>query len=350
MESFSDHQLIFLVSQPRAGSTLLQHILAGHEAVQATAEPWLMLHPVYALRENGHTAEYDERLAHGALHDFLQSLPLGKDDYRAALRVMALYLYGQACLSAGKLFFLDKTPRYYYILPELAQIFPAARFVILLRNPLAVLSSILDSWVQGRWVHLPTFRDDLLRAPSLLAEGAALLDARARIIRYEELVETPEKSVMGLCDWLGLAYNADMLEYGLRKRLPGRYGDSTGLDEHERPSVDSRDKWLNLGRSAQTRHLAESYLQALGPELLEWMGYDAAELRSQLSAVPSEKGRVFARWQQLFPVAENRLNRLALVWAGFRQTGKAGNATRQAWRIISGGSLPGSQKDDGRAF
>jgi hypothetical protein len=336
MTIFSDSQLIFLVSQPRAGSTLLQHILAGHEAIHATAEPWLMLHPVYALRESGHTAEYDAQIAHHALDDFLQLLPDGKNAYWEVLRMMALHLYGRACHSAGKSLFLDKTPRYYYILPELARIFPAARFVILWRNPLAVLSSIIDAWVQDRWTRLPGFRDDLLSAPGLLAEGATLLGERARVIHYEKLVEAPAKTVSELCEWLGLAYDAQMLEYGMRGRLPGRYGDQIGLDRHARPSAESRDKWLKLGQTPQTRHLAESYLQALGPALLARLGYDEAELRDLLASVPREEGKIFVRWQQLFPDREDGLNRLGLVWAGLRQTGNVREAVRQARHLLLG--------------
>jgi len=58
-------------------------------------------------------------------------------------------LYNRALEVAGKRFFLDKTPRYYFIIPELKNVFPEAKFIILLRNPLAVLSSILNTWFQN---------------------------------------------------------------------------------------------------------------------------------------------------------------------------------------------------------
>jgi hypothetical protein len=336
MKGFSDSQLIFLVSQPRAGSTLLQHVLAGQKEIHATAEPWLMLHPVYALREGGQTAEYDARLARRALHDFLQSLPLGEAAYWTAVRGMALSLYGQACSSVGKSLFLDKTPRYYYILTELAQIFPAARFIILFRNPLAVLHSVLNTWVRGEWVRLSMFRDDLLLAPGLLADGVTSLAERVFTLQYEALVERPEVEVRALCHWLDVGYEPQMLAYGERKRLPGRYGDPVGLARYERPSVGSRDKWLELGRTPQMRHLAEAYLQTLGPVLLARMGYEAAELQRQLSAVPCQRGKIRVRWSQLFPSEDAQLDRLRLVWAGWRETKDGLAAVRQLWRVVGG--------------
>lgn len=336
MAAFDDQQLIFLVSQPRAGSTLLQHILAGHELIHSTAEPWLMLHPVYALREEGHSAEYNARYAHNALKDFLQTLPDGQDAYWKALRLMTLELYGQACSTSGKTLFVDKTPRYYYILKELAHIFPAARFIILLRNPLAVLHSMLETWVQGRWPRLAPFRDDLLQAPGLLVEGVSFLGERARVVAYERLVTEPEQVTAALCAWLGVVYDPQMLAYGERQRLPGRYGDAVGLARHKRPSAASLDNWLALGQTPQMRHLAESYLDALGPELLAQMGYPAGELTGRLATVPLQPGKVVIRWSQLFPPGEKRPSALHLVWAGLRQTGNLREAARQLWHLYTG--------------
>ncbi|WP_189477523.1 sulfotransferase [Halioglobus pacificus] len=36
-------ELIFLISQPRSGSTLTQRLIATHEEVFTRSEPWLML-------------------------------------------------------------------------------------------------------------------------------------------------------------------------------------------------------------------------------------------------------------------------------------------------------------------
>ena len=141
--------MIFVISQPRAGSTLLQRILAAHPAVFSVAEPWLMLHPVYALKRGGVNAEYESSLARQGLDDFLSLFPEGEDVYIEALRGMASALYGRALTVEGKQYFLDKTPRYYLIIKELYRIFPQAKFVCLLRNPLAVLASILETWTGG---------------------------------------------------------------------------------------------------------------------------------------------------------------------------------------------------------
>ena len=58
MSDFSQKNLIFLISQPRAGSTLTQRILGSHQDIHTISEPWIMLHPFYALRDKGCQMEY----------------------------------------------------------------------------------------------------------------------------------------------------------------------------------------------------------------------------------------------------------------------------------------------------
>ncbi len=332
---FSSDNLILLISQPRAGSTMLQRILAGHSEVYTTAEPWLMLHPVYALREEGHEAEYGARTAYRALQDFLGTLNGGEAHYLAALRAMGLHLYGAACQQAGKPYFLDKTPRYFFIIPELARIFPEARFILLQRNPLAVLASILHTWVQGDWIRLARHYDNLVQAPCFLLEGAELLDERAIVVQYEKLVEEPASQVAELCARLGLTFEPDMVDYGTRPAFEGRYGDPAGVEQHTRPSAASLDRWLELGRSRQGRHLAGAYLAALGPELVAALGYDAAELAARLEAEPLTERGLVVSWDRIFG-KPTFANRLSLILGELLQKRQPAHAGRQIAKLLLG--------------
>ena len=44
------------------------------------------------------------------------------------------------------IYFLDKTPRYYWILNEIHELFPEAKYIYLTRNPINVFSSTMTSW------------------------------------------------------------------------------------------------------------------------------------------------------------------------------------------------------------
>jgi hypothetical protein len=289
---------------------------------------------VYALREGVHEAEYDARLAFRALQDFLGTLDGGQDHYIAALRQMALHLYCTACQQAGKLYFLDKTPRYFFIIPELIRIFPEAKFIILLRNPLGVLASILNTWVRGDWIRLSRHRDNLLTAPRLLLEGIHHLNGRALILHYENLVSKPTEQVVELCAHLGLDFYPDMLEYGKRPAPPGRMGDPTGADRHVRPTAQSLDLWLELGRSRQTRHFLKAYLAALGPELLAGLGYDHTELEARLRSVPCTRGRIAVSWNQVFAPQKTMLNQIGLITVELLQKRQLSHSAKQFARLL----------------
>ena len=140
----------FIISQPRAGSTLLQRLLGTHPQVQTIGEPWLAIPFVYALREKGVSSEYIHVSLAQGFGEFVSKLPGGRADYFREVRAMLERLQ-QKISAPGKTCFLDKTPRYHLILDELAQIFPDAKFIVLWRNPLAIVASILNTWKDGRF-------------------------------------------------------------------------------------------------------------------------------------------------------------------------------------------------------
>ncbi|HXI50198.1 MAG TPA: sulfotransferase, partial [Candidatus Saccharimonadales bacterium] len=278
--------LIFAISQPRAGSTLLQRMLAGHPSIFATAEPWIMLHPLYALRAQGHTADYNAEWARAALKDFCDNLEGGEQAYVEALRAMGVSLYNQALQRSGRACFLDKTPRYYQICPELRRTFPEAKFILLLRNPLAVLSSMLTSWIQEDWERLELYQEDLLTAPPRLEAALRGFGSDAILVRYEEMVQQPEQVMGDLCGRLGLPFDPGMIEYGGRPKPKGNMGDDVGIHRFSRPVTESKDKWLAELAAPRRRLLAESYLAALDHGVLSRLGYPKQELLSALRAIP----------------------------------------------------------------
>lgn len=275
--------LIFLISQPRAGSTMLQRIFAAHSEIATASEPWVMLHPIYALRSAGHTAEYNAGLAHSALQIFLSQTEQPTVVYDEALRAFAQVLYGSQLTKSGKRYFLDKTPRYYLIISELGRIFPEAKFVFLLRNPLAVLSSILKNWIGSEWRLLAGYRHDLLTAPPALLEGAKTLGDRAIVVRYEDLVLKPEATLENVCRRLAIGFESNMIHYGAENTQHFQFGDTDTVYARAQPVSDSLNIWFDLADNSQTFRFAVEYLDVLGTELLGELGYSADALKSKLS-------------------------------------------------------------------
>ena len=301
--SFRGESVIFIISQHRSGSTLLQRILGGHSQVRTGAETFLMLHPLYALKTTGFRAEYREWEARVAVSDYLEHFAGGEETYIDALRAMAAVLYGRGLAGTGKRFFLDKTPRYTNIIPELHRVLPAAKFIFLLRNPLAILRSQLERFeTPASFHHLALLRNETILAPPRILAGIDRLGPEAIVVRYEELVTEPERVVAGLCRRLGLAFEPEMIEYGNRPDPPGRgrFYDRRGIQRHRRPTTASLERWRTLADDPQRRHIARAYLFELGPSVVERLGYSFAELRE---ALRGDDDGVVCGWQSLMAPA-----------------------------------------------
>jgi hypothetical protein len=285
--------LIFLFSQPRAGSTLLQRILGRHPDIHTVAEPWIMLPSFYVMRPDRCEAEYTTQGAWIGLSNFLNHLPGKEEDYYQGVRQMFGYLYGQALAPTGKRFFLDKTPRYFLIIPEITRVFPKARFIFLFRNPLAVLCSIRETWLGDNWLALDSQRIDLLDAPRLLTEGQERVNGEGLTIHYERLVANPENEVRRICEGLGIDFRPDMIEYGRGGVERWVLGDPRGVYQHSRPMAENADKWAASLRDPQLWRLVHDYLKWLGPEQVDRMGYSYLELSATVDAARPPRRRLW---------------------------------------------------------
>jgi len=321
---FAGERLIFLISQPRAGSTMLQRILAGHSQIHTMAEPWLMLHPVYALRGREIQAEYGPRYAFTGLQDYLNAVPEGEEVYIQALQAMADVLYGKLLQDSGKRFFLDKTPRYYFIINELKRIFPQAKFIFLLRNPLSVLSSILHTWVKNNWPRLGEHRYDLLKAPQLLVKGINQLKEDCAVLNYENFVLHPQQETKALCNYLNIPFEEGMLNYGAKPVPAGRMGDSIGVERHRQPVAESLNKWTQQLAFGRGKMLAEVYLELLGDHLVNLLGYDAQKMKARLRQITTDSPFLAEEYiaETLAPLALNaeKLNQVQPILKKYLKT------------------------------
>jgi len=292
-----DNNLIFLISQPRAGSTLLQRILGSHPEVHTISEPWLMLHPLYALRDQGLKAEYSHPLYQLGLQEFLANIsPEAPESvYYEGIRRMYGYLYEQALSITGKRFFLDKTPRYYLIIPELQRTFPKAKFIILIRNPLAVLSSMIKTWTEGDWFWFSGTgkRLDLLSAPTLLMQGVNMLGNSCIVVHYEDLIASAEETIKKITEFLEIAYSSQIINYGNHDLPRWKYGDQNNVYNHKSPNSENIQEWSKHIDGPQTWRLMDEYLPTLGRELIEEMGYSFDESQKiLLDHKPKRQGRL----------------------------------------------------------
>lgn len=284
--------IVFLLGLPRSGTTLLQRLLGENTAIHTTAEPWLLLPFCQMLRNGGQTAEYDADLARQGIQDFLLELPGGEATFMNVLRHAVGELYGKCSGLHGARYFLDKTPRYHYIVPELIRLFPRAKFIFLFRNPLAVLASVAESWFGGSVANAladDSHGRDLVAGPGNLAEGLSLLSDRACVVQYESLVTNAEEELSRICRYLDIPFEPAMLKYDPAQRFKGSFGDSIGIPKYDRATTESIGKWQQiLLRSENVAH-ARAYLAQLPEGVVRSLGYDPDGMAEEFATALLER-------------------------------------------------------------
>jgi len=315
---------LFLMSLPRAGSTLLQRVLAAHPAISTRSETWLLLPLVYALRQHGIYTDYSHRTARAALTAFCAELPGDRQAYLDAVAAMATSLYGQVG-DPDAAYFLEKTPRYNLIVDDILQMFTSATPIVLWRNPLAVVASILETWSRGRWrpyLH----KIDLFEGLERLIAAVVAQPSRFVVVRYEDLVADPVSETGRLLGALGLEMDSRCVDEFASVELRGPVGDKLGVAKYDRVSQQSVDRWKQTMASPIRKQWCRRYLSWLGKERLALMGYDLELLRSELNAVPT---RVASMPSDLAWSARG------VVWSGLEPQIIRTKVTRlPAWRRV----------------
>jgi len=286
-----DSNLIFLISQPRSGSSLLQQVLLNNPLVTAKPEPWLMLQLVYVYKRLNYSGGYNPNFGHIALMEYLEGIPDGLTVLKRHIKACAKELYSSSRVQAGG-FFLDKTPRYYHIINELVDLFPGAGFIFLVRNPLAVFASILNynfGGNVGAMLSSPDRQADLFLAPKLISGAGTLQSTRTIFVKYEDVVAQKRELLLDVERTLGLRY--ERYAYAVSDDFTGTtWIDGKSVGRHTEPVPSYVESWREHINSAVSKYHALSYLDKLGEEMVRQLGYDFSEIRLSLvkHRVPGE--------------------------------------------------------------
>jgi len=276
---------IFIFSLPRSGSTLTQRILATHPGVATASEPWILLPLLYSCKRDGLYAEYGHRVALKAIEDFCESLPGGPSDYLGEIGELALRLYARSAKGKAR-FFVDKTPRYHVISAEILRLFPDGKFVFLWRNPLAIISSIVETWGKGRW-NIYEFDFDLFDGLAALVEACRVAGDRACSVQFEDIIGEGSEARQRLFSHIGLEFEDARTAEFSSIQLAGRMGDHTGIGIYFALSEEPLDKWKESLGSPIRKMWCRRYLRWIGEDRLRIMGYDARILLGELDSIPT---------------------------------------------------------------
>ncbi len=285
-----EEQLIFIISPPRAGSTLLNRMLGSHEDVYAPEEPHLLT-PLAHLGyyEMVREAPYDPSISQRGVRAFVEALPGGEADYLDALRAYTDTLYERALAPTGARFLLDKTPAYALVLPFIAKLYPKAKYVVLTRHPMAVWSSVVESFFDGDHVAAHAHNPIIERYVPAIARFIESAPVPFCHVRYEDLVQDPEAWMKRICEYVGLEFDPGIVDYGERggaQQSARGLGDPMTVAKETRPTTASLAKWATemTGRPDKVAQCREILAELGDAELATW-GHSRSAIKAELDAV-----------------------------------------------------------------
>ena len=267
---------LFILSMPRAGSTLLQRLLLASGQCASLGEPTLLLRFLEGGEAIQRRATYGEWLVATAMSDMRREWGDFDDAYRKGVRDLMISIYEG--LSDGKPWFIDKTPRYTLIAEEIKRVFPDAAFVVLWRHPLAVAVSLCETFCGGRW-WMDDFSLDLIGGMESLRAFAANHAEDIFQLRYEDLVTRPHEEMARLGEFLGIEGLNRVIEDGPASTAGGSLGDPTGVNRYGGVSGQSRDAWKEELDNWLRRGWAKNYFESGSrSEWLAELGYTLPEV------------------------------------------------------------------------
>ena len=224
---------IFIVGLPRAGSTLLEQILASHSQVEGTQELSNVQQIASHLRGRDHAnPRYPRILAQLGAAELAQ---LGEQ-----------YLAQTRAYRTGRPFFIDKMPNNFRHIGLIHLMLPNARIIDARREPMACcFSNFKQLFAHGQ--EFTYGIEDIARYYrtylELMAHWNTVLPGRILRVQHEDVVESLENNVRRMLDFCGLDFEPQCLAFHETKRSV-----RTASSEQVRRAVNREglDQWKNF--------------------------------------------------------------------------------------------------------
>jgi len=228
---------IFIVGLPRAGSTLLEQILASHSQVEGTHELADIQRLVLELQ--GREPNLDDPRYPGALHD------LEPEDF---LAMGEKYLRDTRHFRQGRPFFIDKMPNNFRHVGLIHLILPNAKIIDARREPMACcFSNLKQLFAKGQEFTYSV--DDIARYYrtylELMQHWDEVLPGRVLRMQHEDVIDDLEGNVRRILDYCGLDFEPACLAFHKTERSV-----RTASSEQVRQPIfrDGLDQWRNFER------------------------------------------------------------------------------------------------------
>ncbi|TDD96786.1 sulfotransferase family protein [Actinomadura rubrisoli] len=215
---------VLIVGAERSGTTVLRGMLDCHSELAVLYESHVVteLDAAFVRRDDG-TLNVDAFAKAFIEHRWFKRWELSENEVVTGLRAADPIFYADAIRSLfalyarlrGKRLYGDKSPSYIFRMTHIAERFPEARFVHLVRDGRDAARSLQQApWGPDDFAGAVRYWRDWLEAG--LRAGHRLGPQRYMESRYERLVAEPEETLSEICEFLGLNYESRMLGFHRR--------------------------------------------------------------------------------------------------------------------------------------
>jgi hypothetical protein len=210
----------FIVGSGRCGSTLLRLLMSAQSGIYVTPETQFIIPLVERLPLRKILSADEVQVAIDiittdyrwpdmeiATHDFRRWVA---ELHQPSLREIIDLVYHDLLRRSGKARLGDKSPPYITILPQLAALYPEAKFIHLIRDGRDVAISFIDVRHNTGY-----YTGELFEWILAVRKGFSYEDSefskRILDVRYEDLVQDTEAVLRKICTFLGETFEAGML-------------------------------------------------------------------------------------------------------------------------------------------
>jgi tetratricopeptide (TPR) repeat protein len=224
---------IFIIGQPRTGTTLVERITTAHSMVHSAGEL-----QQFRLSINRHLEHLEGKVIG----------PFSADHVRASGKVDPTFI-GQAYLRSSSNMqgdlprFVDKMPVNYMHVPLIAKALPNAKIIHLVRNPVDSCFSSFKQLFAGAYYHSYTLEEMArhhLRYLQLMEYWRELLPGRFIDVEYEDVVANLEPNARRLIEHLELPWEDACLEFHTQDQAVTT---ASAVQVREKAHTRSVDRW-----------------------------------------------------------------------------------------------------------
>jgi hypothetical protein len=315
---------IFIVGRPRSGTTLMASLLDAHPRISILPIETRLFTVWGKFPKLDLTKPEDRQVfcKYYLENAAFKSLQIPVEECRSKIDSTSLSQTIRSLLSFlgetdakwnKKMRWGEKSPRHFYLLKEVFSAFPSSQVILMVRDPRAILTSLLKTpWNRESPEFAAAEWNALLRTSKQWSS-----DTRVRTIFYEKLVTQTVPVLKDLCNWLGEDFHESMLD---RSTLTHRIEKDRGwVLEHRKKTLanitsENTDLWkkeLSSYHLRLTEHICGDQMKELGYEPvtaglsgLSAIRYDLKNLKSRVnSRIRFEKKRMQSK---LFLKTENK--------------------------------------------